>query len=258
MAETQHGATTFLSRYATAFAVLALMASSACAQRTPVGDFEAKRHALAKSLERSLFGRDPVTGPEVLEAVREVPRHEFIPERLHPMAYEDRPLPIGHDQTISQPYIVAIMTQHLNVDEDDTVLEVGTGSGYQAAILAEIVDEVYTIEIVEELGRKARRDLERLGYDNVHVRIGDGYKGWPEHAPFDGIIVTAAPDHVPQPLIDQLKPGGRLVIPVGPVHAVQELRVIEKQPDGRLKERTVERVRFVPMTGEAEERSNED
>jgi protein-L-isoaspartate(D-aspartate) O-methyltransferase len=148
----------------------------------------------------------------VLKAVGNVERHRFVPETWREYAYEDTPLPIGHDQTISQPYVVAIMTEALQAGPDDVVLEIGTGSGYQAAVLGELVKRVYTIEIVPELGERAAETLAELGYDNVTVRVGDGYRGWPEHAPFDGIIVTAAPEQVPQPLIDQLKPGGRMVI----------------------------------------------
>jgi protein-L-isoaspartate(D-aspartate) O-methyltransferase len=187
----------------------------------------------------------------VLEALGAVPRHEFVPEGQRRHAYEDRPLPIGHAQTISQPYVVAVMTEVLRVGADDKVLEIGTGSGYQAAVLAKLAREVYSIEIVEPLAERARSDLKRLGYDNVHVRAGDGYQGWPEHAPFDAIIVTAAPDHVPQPLVDQLAVGGRLVIPVG--RFFQELILIEKDAEGVRRQKLMG-VRFVPMTGEAQER----
>jgi protein-L-isoaspartate(D-aspartate) O-methyltransferase len=157
-------------------------------------------------------------------------------------------LRIGHGQTISQPYIVGFMTEMLQLKEGDKVLEIGTGSGYQAAILGEIAKEVYTIEIVEPLGTDAEQRLKKLGYDNVHVRIGDGYKGWEEHAPYDKIIVTCAPDHVPQPLIDQLRPGGRMSIPVGPTGGVQELVLMTKRADGTLRKDTVLPVRFVPLT----------
>lgn len=187
----------------------------------------------------------------VLKAMLEVPRHEFVPVKYRSEAYDDRPLPIGHQQTISQPYIVAFMTEALDPKPTHRVLEIGTGSGYQAAVLARLVKEVFTIEIVEPLGRRAETDLKRLGYNNVQVRVGDGYAGWPEQAPFDTIIVTCAPDHVPQPLTDQLKEGGRLIIPVGELGA-QSLVLIRKK-DGRLKQEQVMEVRFVPMTGKAEE-----
>jgi protein-L-isoaspartate(D-aspartate) O-methyltransferase len=180
-----------------------------------------------------------------------VPRHEFVPEHLRPLAYSDSPLPIGEDQTISQPYIVAFMTEALKLKPHDKVLEIGTGSGYQAAVLAEIADSVFTIEIIESLGKSADVRLKRLGYQNVVVRIGDGYQGWVEEAPFDAIMVTAAPDQVPQPLIDQLKVGGRLVIPVGVEE--QELVRITKTNEGVTRENLLP-VMFVPMTGEAEKK----
>lgn len=188
-----------------------------------------------------------VTDVSVLEAMRKTPRHLFVPEALQYRAYEDNPLPIGKDQTISQPYIVGLMTALLEPKKSDRILEIGTGSGYQAAVLSSLVDSVFTIEIIESLGAQARRRLAALGYGNVWVRIGDGYRGWPEHVPFDAIIVTAAPSRIPEPLIDQLKLGGRMVIPVG--EANQELQVIVKTVDG-LRTRSVIPVRFVPMTGE--------
>jgi protein-L-isoaspartate(D-aspartate) O-methyltransferase len=187
-------------------------------------------------------------GERVMAAMTKVPRHRFVPPAQEADAYQNRPLPIGGRQTISQPYIVALMTDLLEPKPGDTVLEVGTGSGYQAAVLAELVTSVYTIEIVEPLGRRASETLQALGYRNVHTRIGDGYGGWPEHAPFDSIIVTAAARDIPQPLIDQLKPGGRLVIPVGESSEVQELVVIEKMQDGRISRRRTLPVRFVPLT----------
>jgi protein-L-isoaspartate(D-aspartate) O-methyltransferase len=188
-----------------------------------------------------------VHDPGVLTAMRRVPRHLFVPpeERLH--AYEDRPLPIGHGQTISQPYIVALMTELARPRPGDRALEVGTGSGYQSAVLSGLVAEVFTVEIVEELGREADRRLAELGYANVKTRVGDGYGGWPERAPFDLILVTAAPDHVPPALISQLKPGGRLVIPVGAVYDVQELTLIEKDAAGNVRRQYVIPVRFVPL-----------
>jgi len=190
----------------------------------------------------------PVFAERVMTAMRNVPRHRFVPPSQAPSAYDNRPLPIGDGQTISQPYIVALMTELLNSKPGDVVLEVGTGSGYQAAVLAEIVAKVYSIEIVASLGTKAAAILAELGYRNVTARIGDGYNGWKEHAPFDGILVTAAPAQVPQPLIDQLKPGARLVIPVGGRFDVQELLVIEKKADGSTQSRRTIPVRFVPLT----------
>jgi len=187
----------------------------------------------------------------VLEAMRSVPRHLFVPEAYRPRAYEDGPLPIGNNQTISQPYIVALMTELLDLQPGERVLEVGTGSGYQAAVLAEIADSVYTIEIVKPLADRAGEILDSIGYNNIKVMHGDGYQGYEEAAPYDAIIVTAAPDHVPQPLIDQLAMGGRLVIPVGSIY--QYLTLYEKTEDG-LKKKTGIAVRFVPMTGKAQEK----
>ncbi len=188
----------------------------------------------------------------VLAAMRDVPRHLFVPPSERAQAYEDHPLPIGEGQTISQPYIVALMTELLELRPGEKVLEVGTGSGYQAAVLAEITDHVYSIEIVESLAKSAAARLADLGYTKVKVRAGDGYQGWPEAAPFDAIVVTAAPDHVPQPLVDQLARGGRLVIPVGDLY--QELEVISRDASGAISEKSVLPVAFVPMTGEAERR----
>ena len=192
-----------------------------------------------------------VRDQKTLAAMRKVPRHLFVPKASLAVAYADHPVPIGNSQTISQPYIVAFMTEALELQGGEKVLEIGTGSGYQAAVLAEIAARVYTIEIIESLGRRAETLLDQCGYANVETRIGDGYQGWPEHAPFDAIIVTAAPGHIPQPLIDQLKPGGRLVIPVG--EFVQHLLKITKTHDGLLHENLLP-VRFVPMTGEAMEK----
>jgi len=187
-----------------------------------------------------------VTDPAVLEAMRTVRRHWFVPGAPPELAYADRPLPIGHGQTISQPFIVAYMTQLVQPDPNDRALEVGTGSGYQAAVLAEVVDSVYTIEIVPELARMATDRLARMGYDNVRVRAGDGYRGWPEHAPFDIIVVTAAPERIPPPLLDQLAEGGRLVIPVGPEGETQELTLVTKT-NGQLTRERITPVRFVPF-----------
>ncbi|UCD95660.1 MAG: protein-L-isoaspartate(D-aspartate) O-methyltransferase [Candidatus Zixiibacteriota bacterium] len=201
-------------------------------------------------VETQIARRD-ITDKNVLEAMRTVPRHLFVPEEFRDDAYRDGPLPIGHDQTISQPYIVAIMTQLLKIDSVSKVLEIGTGSGYQAAVLAEISDSVYTIEIIPALGRHADSLLDSLGYTSVQVRVGDGYLGWPEAEPFDAIIVTAAAPKLPQPLLDQLKVGGRMVIPVGQFS--QELMLITKSEEGVVKESVIP-VRFVPMTGEIQKR----
>jgi protein-L-isoaspartate(D-aspartate) O-methyltransferase len=190
-----------------------------------------------------------VTDPRVTHVMRTVPRHEFVPPESRAAAYSDGPLPIGHGQTISQPYIVALMTGALQPQPTDRILEIGTGSGYQAAVLSPLVREVHTIEIVEPLAKRAAETLERLGYANVHVRAGDGYLGWPEAAPFDAIIVTCAPDAVPEALVDQLREGGRMVIPVGPEGGVQELVLIEKR-EGAVVRTNLLPVRFVPMTGD--------
>jgi len=185
----------------------------------------------------------------VMKAIGTVPRHEFVPANLHDRAYENRPLPIGHSQTISQPYIVAIMTDLLELSPEDRVLEIGTGSGYQAAILAALIEQVYSIEIIEPLGEAARERLARLGFDKVQVRIGDGYYGWQEHAPFDAIVVTAAASHVPPPLIKQLKPGGRMVIPVGSHFMTQQLLLVTKSMNGEVRTQQILPVAFVPLTG---------
>jgi protein-L-isoaspartate(D-aspartate) O-methyltransferase len=185
----------------------------------------------------------------VMRVMAEVPRHRFVPQEERPHAYENRPLGIGHGQTISQPYIVALMSDLLRVDPSSRVLEIGTGSGYQAAILAGLAGEVYTIEIIEALGLAAEERFRRLGYQNIQTRIGDGYYGWEEAAPFDGIMVTAASGHVPLPLIKQLKPGGRMVIPVGGRFQVQQLMLVEKNEGGEVTTRQILPVRFVPLTG---------
>ena len=186
--------------------------------------------------------------PAVLEAMRRTPRHAFVPAGVRDRAYDDGPLPIGFGQTISQPFIVALMTELLGVDSRDAVLEIGTGSGYQAAVLAQVAGEVYSIEIVPALGARAAEALGALGYANVATRVGDGYYGWPEHAPYDGIMVTAAAGHIPPPLVEQLAPGGRMVIPVGGAFATQQLVLVEKQPNGTLTARQLLPVRFVPLT----------
>jgi protein-L-isoaspartate(D-aspartate) O-methyltransferase len=200
-----------------------------------------------QGIESPPAGLAPVEDRRVLEAMRAVPRHEFVPGPLRGRAYENRPLPIGHDQTISQPYIVARMTELLELEPGEKVLEIGTGSGYQAAVLAEITDSVYSIEIVGELARTARQRLRRLGYDGVRVRHGDGWAGWPGHAPFDAIVVTAAPEEVPPPLVEQLAPGGRMVIPVGPQLYGQTLTLIRKDRDGTVTREEISGVRFVPF-----------
>ncbi|RJO65460.1 MAG: protein-L-isoaspartate(D-aspartate) O-methyltransferase [Myxococcales bacterium] len=204
-----------------------------------------------RMVREQIAGRD-VTDARVLAVMGKMPRHDFVPERYKDQAYDDNPLSIGEGQTISQPYIVGKMTELLRLKGAERVLEIGTGSGYQAAILGELAKEVYTIEIVETLCKRAAALLAAKGCANVHVRCGDGYKGWPEAAPFDAIMLTAAPHEIPKPLIEQLKPGGRLVAPVGDWH--QELVVLTKQADGSIARQSVFPVRFVPMTGEAEKR----
>ena len=195
----------------------------------------------------------PALEQRVVRALQQVPRHAFVPVELQHSAYTNRPLPIGHGQTISQPYIVALMTELIRPRADDVVLEIGTGSGYQAAILANLVKQVYSMEIVEELAEQARERLGRLGYGNVEVRAGNGHLGWPEHAPYDAIVVTAAAPWIPPPLIEQLKPGGTLVIPVGERYSGQDLRVVTKDGQGRVEERGVLPVIFVPLTGSPDE-----
>jgi len=212
---------------------------------TPGDEFARLRHQM---VELQIKARG-VKDPRVLAAMEKVPRHEFVPAEFIDQAYEDHPLPIGHGQTISQPYIVAVMTELLQLEPGDKVLEIGTGSGYQAAILAEITDKVYTDEIIPELAKSAEERLRRLGYTSVKVKNADGYYGWEEHAPYDAIIVTCAPDHVPRPLIRQLKDGGRMVIPVGPPGGYQSLWLIEKHGD-EVKSHNVMGVLFVPMLGE--------
>ena len=193
----------------------------------------------------------PVRDPLVLEAMRRVPRHVFVPEPYKKEAYRNSPLPIGYNQTISQPFIVAHMTELLDLEREHRVLEIGTGSGYQAAVLAELCDHVYTIEIVRPLGEKAAAQLGELGYSGIHTKIGDGYEGWPEYAPFDRIIVTCAPDDIPPPLLDQLATGGRIVIPVGSPYGSQYMVVVRKDSNGRISKKALYPVSFVPMTGKA-------
>ncbi len=205
----------------------------------------ARQSARNRMVDDQLAGRD-IKSARVLDAMRRVPRHEFVPESMRPGAYDDTPLPIGYNQTISQPYIVAYMTEALELQPTHRVLEIGTGSGYQAAVLGELAKEVYTIEIVEPLAKSARATLARLGYTNVHVRSGNGYQGWPEHAPFDRVMVTAAPDAIPPALVEQLAVGGLMAIPVGV--SEQELRILRRTATGLETLRTLP-VRFVPMTG---------
>lgn len=206
--------------------------------------------AVIKAHARSGGGMVPSTvAPAVLKAMEQVPRHQFVPARERPHAYGDRPLPIGHGQTISQPYIVALMSDLLNVEPGQRVLEIGTGSGYQAAVLAEMGIEIYTMEIIGALSRTARQAFEATGYDGIIAEVGDGYYGWPDYAPFDGIIVTAAASHIPPPLVEQLRPGARMIIPVGPPFMVQQLLMVTKNQDGTARVRQMLPVSFVPLTG---------
>ena len=232
------------------YLLFAAIATTGCRQQTRTGaDFAAQRQRM---VEQQLKPRG-IKDERVLAAMARVPREEFIPADVRGDAYEDGPLPIGYDQTISQPYIVAFMTEQMRPRPNDRVLEIGSGSGYQAAILAGLVADVYTIEIIEPLAKTAEATLQRLGYKNVHIKVGDGYKGWPEVAPFDAIIVTCAPEKVPRPLVDQLKDGGRMIIPVGERFA-QQLYLLEKK-NGQLKESVTLPVRFVPMLREGARRS---
>ena len=215
-------------------------------------DFGAERERLLTEIDAMYAETRGETGlaamsPPVRRAMAKVERHRLIPEGQRSLAYRNHPLPIGGGQTISQPYIVALSADLLNAKSGDIVLEVGTGSGYQAAVLAEIVSRVYSIELIASLGDEARKRLQELGYGNIEVRIGDGYKGWPEKAPFNGIVVTAAAPHVPAALVEQLKPGGRIVIPVGGTGEIQYLKVLEKRADGSVSEKRVLPVRFVPL-----------
>lgn len=232
--------------------LLALGAGAALSASLPLQEADEYRDArllmVRQQIASRLGGRNPVTDTAVLRAMETVPRHRFARPGDVDRAYSDRPLPIGHGQTISQPYIVAAMTEMLHVVRGDVVLEIGTGSGYQAAVLAEISDSVYTIEVVEPLGRDAAVRLAELGYGGVRTLVGDGYFGWPEHPPFDGILVTAAASHIPPPLVEQLKPGARMVIPVGGPFQVQSLMLVEKQRDGSVIQWNMGAVRFVPLT----------
>ena len=215
---------------------------------------EAARNEMIAAIEdhaRSAPGalEDGTIDPAVLDAMRQIPRDAFVPEDVRAFAYEDTPLPIGYSQTISQPFIVALMTDLLDVGPGDSVLEIGTGSGYQAAVLSPLVDQVYSIEIVPELGERAAGTLEEQGFGNIVTRVGDGYYGWPEAAPFDGIVVTAAAGQIPPPLVEQLEPGGRMIIPIGTPFSAQMLMLVEKQEDGSVTTRQILPVQFVPFTG---------
>ena len=230
--------------------LLLLLASTALAD-----EYAQARQHLVEVIEQdvratSLYLDKEALDPRVMIAMGKVPRHEFVPATQIPQAYTNRPLPIGYGQTISQPYIVALMSDLIKPQANDRVLEIGTGSGYQAAMLAELTGQVYSMEIIEALGKQAAERLSRLGYDNVTTRIGDGYYGWEEHAPFDAIVVTAAASHVPPPLVAQLKPGGRMIIPVGSRFLTQQLVLIEKTSGGELITRQILPVKFVPLTGE--------
>jgi protein-L-isoaspartate(D-aspartate) O-methyltransferase len=224
--------------------LMCLLFASSC-YKDSLNNYDIQRK---KMVEQQIIKRG-IKDKKVLEALLKVPRHEFVPAEYKINAYEDRPLPIGEGQTISQPYIVAFMTEILELKGTEKVLEIGTGSGYQAAILAEIVKEVYTIEIIETLGKKAEKKLNEMGYKNIKVKIGDGYKGWNEYAPFDAIIVTAAPKKIPEPLLEQLAEGGRMIIPVGDYF--QELIFVKKQ-NNKISQQSVLPVKFVPMIGEVE------
>lgn len=240
------------TRHPAIFVVATLMVSATGATDT---DFAGERRQMVAEVAAMARATAAETGRQrfsdaVLQAMESVPRHRFVPEAAIGSAYRNRPLSIGSDQTISQPYIVALSAELIDPKPGDVVLEVGTGSGYQAAVLAKLVDRVYSIEIIEPLGRQAADRLKALGYRNVEVRLGDGYQGWAEKAPFDAIVVTAAAPHVPEPLLAQLKPGGRMVIPVGRRDEGQDMLLVVKGNDGRLQTRTVIPVRFVPLTGE--------
>jgi protein-L-isoaspartate(D-aspartate) O-methyltransferase len=222
-----------------------------CQAALAAGEHEAMLDDIRRSMKEaaSYTGRDELRD-STMQALAAVPREAFVAEAQRPMAHLNRPLPIGEGQTISQPFIVALMTDLLEPEPDHIVLEVGTGSGYQAAVLAQLVKHVYSIEIIPTLAERARKTLERLGYRNVTIRTGDGYAGWPEHAPFDGIIVTAAPEEIPAPLLAQLKPGGRLILPVGPEYGFQQLLLVEKDASGDISKHSVLPVAFVPLTGD--------
>lgn len=230
-----------------------LIVSPLIVSTTTVKSAEINWKELRKDMVEKQIQRRGIKNPAVLQAMRTVKRHELVPVPYRSKAYGDHPLPIGEKQTISQPYIVGLMSELLQAKPGDKILEIGTGSGYQAAVLAEMGLEVFSIEIIEPLARRAKADLKRLGYPDVQVRFGDGYQGWPGEAPFDGIIITAAPPRLPEPLVQQLKVGGRIVVPVG--RGAQDLNVYTKKEDGAVSVETIIPVRFVPMTGEAQEDS---
>ena len=230
-----------------AIAALAFLAPVAQAETDPYARL--RQRMVSEQIAAGPNGRIPVRAPRVLQAMRTVPRHFFVPEDMRDLAYTDQPLPIGEDQTISQPYIVALMTELAQVEPGEKVLEIGTGSGYQAAVLAQLTDRVYSIEILEPLARRAEQTLQWLGVTAVRVRAGDGYLGWPEEAPFDAILITAAAPRVPQPLVEQLAEGGRLVLPLGELW--QELVVFTRTPEGLAREQVIP-VRFVPMVGQVQ------
>jgi len=231
------------------FVCLALIGVSA------FGDWNPEMERLLNAIRSDARNTEPYTGQAeisapVMDALRRVPREQFVPDQASHLAYQNHPLPIGHGQTISQPFIVALMTDLLDVDPKHRILEIGTGSGYQAAVLAELVSEVYSIEIIEELAASATTLLKQLDYTNVHVKVGDGWHGWPEQAPFDGIIVTAVAEEIPPKLVEQLAPGGRLVLPLGIPGSGQILTLVEKQADDSIVQRDVLPVQFVPLTGD--------
>ena len=215
---------------------------------------EKKEYSILRNnmVEKQIIGRD-IQDSRVIEAMRKVPRHLFVQESERKFSYSDRPLSIGYGQFISRPYIIAFMTEAFGLEGGERVLEIGTGSGYQSAILAEIVKEVYSVEIIEDLANQAKQRLDKLGYENIHIKIADGYHGWKEFAPFDDILVTAAPDHIPLPLLEQLRVGGQMIIPVGELF--QELILLTKTPEGYEEQRIIP-VKFEPMTGEAEKKSS--
>ena len=221
---------------------------------TAGNDYSRQREQMIRIIEAdvhatSIYLNKEILDSRVIQALNTVPRHALVPTSQRQHAYLNRPLAIGYGQTISQPYIVAIMTDLLNPRPEHKILEIGTGSGYQAAVLSRLVRQVYTIEIIEALGKRARKDLGKLSYDNIQIRIGDGYYGWEQHAPFDGIVVTAAASHIPPPLIQQLKPGGRMIIPVGSRFLTQQLLLVIKDEEGKVTTQQILPVRFVPLTG---------